>query len=170
MNWLDIVLAVPMLWLVYRGWRRGLIREVTTLLGVLVGIWAAVHLSQLIAELLNLKGESSVIIAFFITFVGALVLAYLLGRAVEGLMKAANLSLLNHIAGAALGLVTALCILAVLLSNVVMLDKYEKVVKAETKDKSVLYKPVSVTGSRLTASLKDYIDNHKDEWRKEVLQ
>ena len=168
MNVLDIVLAIPMLWLVYRGWKRGLVREAATLIGVLAGIWAAVHLSQLICELLSLKGENSVIIAFFIAFVGALVLAWLLGRMVEGLMKAAHLSIINHIAGAALGLVKALCIPAVLLSNVVLLDSHERVITPQTKEESRLYKPVYDTGNRLTASLRQFINDHKEEWEKVV--
>lgn len=154
-----------MLWLVYCGWRRGLVREVTTLVGVLAGIWAAVHLSQSISKLLDLQGENSVIIAFFVAFVGALVLAYLLGRMIEGLLKAAKLSIANHLAGSALGLVKALCILAVLLNNVVMLDHDEKVITKSMKEESILYKPVWNTGNRLTASLKQFIEEHKDEWK-----
>lgn len=165
MNMLDIVLGVPMLFLIYKGWRRGFVREVTTLIGVLVGIWAAVHLSQQVAEWLNLQGESAVLIAFFVCFVGALVLAYLLGRMVEGMMKAANISILNRVAGAASGLLKALCILAVMLNYIVMFDKQEKLITSETKEKSVLYKPVFNTGNRLTASLKQYVSEHKDEWQ-----
>ncbi len=168
MNVLDIILAVPMVWLMVRGWRKGLIREVATLVGVLAGIWAAVHLSKWVSQLIGLHGENSVIIAFFITFVGALVLAYLLGRGVERLMKAAKISIFNHIAGAALGLVKALCILAVLLGNIVTLDRHEKIVTPKMKESSVLYKPVSTTGSRLTASLRQYIEEHKDEWQEVV--
>lgn len=165
MNVLDIVLAVPMLWLIYCGWRRGLVREVATLVGVLAGIWAAIHLSQTISELIGLQGEDSVIIAFFIAFVGALVLAYLLGRMVEGVLKAANLSIANRLAGATLGLIKALCILAVLLNNAVMLDRQEKVITKTLKEDSKLYKPVWDTGNRLTASLKQFIEEHKDEWK-----
>ena len=165
MNILDIILGIPMLWLVYRGWRRGLVREVATLVGVLVGIWAATHLSGWVCELFGLKGENAVLIAFFIAFVGALVLAYLLGLAVEKLMKKAHVGLLNHIAGSALGLVKALCILAVLLNSVVMLDKHEKLVTPKLKEESVFYRPVWNTGNRLTATMKQFIADHKDEWK-----
>lgn len=157
-----------MLWLIYRGWKRGLVREVATLVGVLAGIWAAVHLSQWVSELLGLKGENAIIIAFFVAFVGALVLAYLLGRMVEGLLKMAKISIVNRIAGAALGLIKALCILAVLLSNVVMLDRHEKLITSKLKEESILYKPVSTTGNQLTASLRQYIDEHKDEWKQAI--
>ena len=168
MNILDIVLAVPMLWLIYRGWRRGLIREVATLVGVLAGIWAAVHLSQWVGELLGLKGENAIIIAFFVAFVGALVLAYLLGRMVEGMLKAAKLSIVNRLAGATLGLVQALCILAVVLSNLVILDHHEKVITCKMKEESILYKPVITTGNRLTTSLRQYIEEHKEEWKQAI--
>ena len=164
MNVLDIVLAIPMAWLVYKGWRRGLVREITTLLGVLAGIWAATHLSEWICETLDLEGESAIIIAFFIAFVGALVLAYLLGRMIEKMMKAAKIGLANHIGGATLGLVKALCILAVLLNNIVMLDKNERLITSKTKEESILYKPVWHTGNKLTAKLKDFIEEHKEDW------
>ena len=165
MNVLDIVLGVPMLFLIYRGWRKGFVSEVTTLIGVLVGIWAAVHLSQEVADMLKLQGESAVLIAFFVCFVGALVLAYLLGRLVEGLMKAAKISIVNRVAGAASGLLKALCILAVLLNYVVMFDKNEHLITQKTKEESMLYKPVYETGNKLTESLKQYIREHKDEWQ-----
>ena len=35
---LDLILAAPMVWLIVKGWKRGLVREVATLVGVLVGI------------------------------------------------------------------------------------------------------------------------------------
>ena len=140
-----------MCYFIYKGWTRGIVREVATLVGVLAGIWAAVHLSQEVAELIGLESENAVLVAFFICFVGALVLAWLLGRMVEGLMKAAHISLANRILGAASGLVKALCILAVVLNYAVMIDRH-------------LYKPVYNTGNKLTASLKQYIADHKEEW------
>ena len=164
MNILDIILAVPMLVFIFFGWKKGLVREVATLVGLLAGIWAAVHLSQLVAELIGLEGENAILIAFLVCFVGALVLAWLLGRLVEGLLKVTKLSILNRIAGAVLGMVKALCILAVLLNSVVMLDKNQILLKSETTEASVLYKPVYNTGNRLTASLKQFISDHRAEW------
>lgn len=151
------------------GWKKGLVREVATLAGVLVGLWASLHLSQRVAPLLGLDGESAVLIAFIVTFLVALVLTYLLGRCVEGLMKAAKLSLLNRLTGALLGAAKALCILAVLLNFLVMIDSKEMILKPSAKEKSLLYKPVFNTGNRLTTQLKTYIQEHKEEW-KEVMR
>ena len=143
-------------------------REVATLVGLLAGIWAAVHLSQEVAELLGLKSENAVLVAFFVCFVGALVLAWMIGRMVEGLMKAANISTVNRVLGAASGMLKALCILAVVLNYAVMLDRKEEVLKPETKEESLLYKPVYNTGNRLTASLKQFIADHKEDWEKTI--
>lgn len=166
MNILDIIIAVPLAVFIFLGWKKGVVREVATLVGVLVGIWAAVHLSQVVAELIGLEGENAVLIAFIVCFVGALVLAWLLGRLVEGLLKATKLSIVNRIAGALLGTVKALCILAVLLNTVVMLDTNEKLLKPELKEKSILYKPVYNTGNRLMDSLKQFVADHREEWGK----
>lgn len=168
MQLIDILLAIPLLFFIYKGWKKGLVREVATLVGLLAGIWACVHLSQQVAVWLNLDSENAILIAFIVTFVAVLVLTYLLGRCVEGLLKAAKLSLLNRLAGALLGAVKALCILAVLLNYVVMFDKQEVVIKPEAKENSLLYKPVYNVGNQLTASLKQFIDDHKEEWKEAV--
>ena len=54
---------------------------------------------------------------------------------------------------------------SVLLNYVVMFDKQEKLITHDTKAGSVLYTPVFDTGNRLTASLKQYVSEHKDEWQ-----
>lgn len=168
MNVLDIIMAVPMVFLLYKGWRRGLVREVATLVGVLAGIWAAVHLSQEVSGWIGLESENAVLVAFFLCFVGAMVLAYLLGRMVEGLMKAAHISIANRVLGALLGMLKALCVLAVLLNYVEMFDKNEVLLKPDLKEKSLLYKPVHNTGNTLTTSLKQFIAEHKDQWEKAI--
>lgn len=166
MNVLDIIIGVPMLIFIFLGWKKGLVREVATLVGLLVGIWAAVHLSQLVAELIGLEGENAVLIAFLVCFIGALVLAWFLGRLVEGLLKVTKLSIFNRIAGALLGTVKALCILAVLLNAVVMLDPGQKMLTRDLKSNSILYKPVYNTGNRLMTSLKQFVDENRDDWEK----
>lgn len=162
MTILDILLLIPLGWLVFLGWRKGVIREAATLAGIVAGIWAAVNLSKLVANLLGLTGTSAILIAFFITFVGALVLTYLLGRSIERLVKSAHLSLANKIGGATLGMAKALCILAVILNGIVLLDKNEELINRETREKSLLYTPVYKTGNLFISTLKDFIEEHKD--------
>ena len=163
MQAIDIILAIPMAVLIFLGWRRGVVREAATLVGILVGIWAAIHLSQQVAKWLHLEGESAVLIAFFVCFVGVLILAYLLGKAIEGLLKMTKMNAFNRVAGALLGLAKALCVLAVVLNFVVIIDHNETLVKPNVKEHSILYKPVYDTGNMLMGSLKQFVEEHKEE-------
>lgn len=163
MTLLDIILAVPLCWLTFLGWKKGVVREAATLAGVVAGIWAAVHLSQLVATLLKLSGENAILIAFFITFVGVLILVYLLGRSLERMLKTAHLSLANKLAGSLLGMAKALCVLAVVLNGIVLIDKHESLITPAVKGKSILYKPVYSTGNMLVDSLKEFIEEEIKE-------
>lgn len=162
MTLLDIILAIPLGVFIFLGWKRGVIREAAALVGVLIGIWAAVHFSRLVSSLLGLTGEHSILIAFFILFVGALVLASMLGRVAERVIKSLKMNLPNKIAGAALGMIKALCILSVILNGIIMIDKNEKLISRETRVESLLYTPVYSTGNELISSLKQFIEEHPD--------
>lgn len=162
MTLLDIILAIPLGVFIFLGWKRGVIREAAALVGVLIGIWAAVHFSRLVSSLLGLTGEHSILIAFFILFVGALVLASMLGRIAERVIKSLKMNLPNKIAGAALGMIKALCILSVILNGIIMIDKNEKLISRETRVESLLYTPVYSTGNELISSLKQFIEEHPD--------
>ena len=99
MNFLDILIAIPLCFFIYKGWRRGLIFEITSLAGIIVGVWACVHFSTWVAETLNIQGDTGVLIAFFITFAAVVALAYFLGKAIEGIFKMVKLNFLNKLFG-----------------------------------------------------------------------
>ena len=165
MTLLDILLC----WMIFIGWKKGVVRELATLAGVLLGLWASVHLSQQVAPMLGLGGESAVLIAFIVIFLAALVVAYLMGKLVESIMKAVKLSVVNRLLGAVLGACKALVVLSILLSFVLMIDTNSMLISQDVRQRSVLFRPVSDAGNRLTAQIKNYIAQHKDEW-KEALQ
>jgi len=61
-NTLDIILAVPLLYGLYKGFTRGLIVEIASLVGLVLGIYGGVHFSQKTAAVLgdhvNLTGNA----------------------------------------------------------------------------------------------------------------
>ncbi len=135
-------------------------------MGIIAGIWAATHLSQLVAEWLKLEGENAILIAFFITFVGTVVLAFFLGKCLEGIVKLVHAGILNKVAGALLGMAKCLCVLAVILNLLLMVDRHQIIINQETRQKSLLFKPVHKTGNKLTADLKQYISTHYKDIKK----
>ena len=64
MNWLDIVLAIPLLWFLYRGFRNGLIIELASLAALILGIYAALHFSFYVQEYLEKNFEIAQYIYF----------------------------------------------------------------------------------------------------------
>ena len=139
------------------------------MLGIVVGCYAAIHFSKWVSDLLGLTGETALLIAFFVTFVGVIVLAFLLGKVVEGFFKMAHLSLLNKLAGALLGMLKCLCILSVLLNWLLLIDRHERVLSPEVKKESVFFQPVYHTGTLLTARLHDYVSEIVATHKSEVL-
>lgn len=157
MNVLDIILAIPLCYFIYKGWRRGFIFELAALFGIIIGCWAAVHLSTWVAEMLNLEGEGSVLFAFFITFIAVMVGAYFLGKAIEGFIKMVKADLLNKFLGALIGMVKCLCVLSILLNFILLVDRHHIIITPKVQQESKLYKPTYTIGNKLTATLKSYI-------------
>ncbi|MBQ6069337.1 MAG: CvpA family protein [Bacteroidales bacterium] len=154
MNILDIILAIPLCYFIYKGWRRGLIFELAALIGIVAGCWAAIHFSTWVAELLKLEGDGALLIAFFITFMGVIVGSYFLGKAIEGIIKMVKANALNKILGALMGMLKCLCVLSILLNFVLLVDYNHIIITPKVQQESKLFKPTYTLGNKLTASLK----------------
>ena len=73
MNYLDIVLAVPLLWGLYKGISKGIVKELASLIALIAGIYGAVHFADSIhpylKEHFSITTSFVPIISFGITFV-----------------------------------------------------------------------------------------------------
>ncbi len=163
MNFLDILIAIPLGYLVFKGYKRGLIFELSSLVGVVVGCIVAVRMANQVSLLIGLKGSNSLLISFFILFVGVIVFALFLGKLVERFVKLMHVGFVNNLAGALLGMTKAVCIVGVLLYYIVVIDLKEKVLTCDIKQSSMLYRPVVKVGSQLTGKLDLYLDQRKKE-------
>jgi membrane protein required for colicin V production len=163
MNVLDIILAIPLCYFIYKGWRRGFIFELAALTGIIIGCWAAIHFSTWVAELLGLEGEGSLLIAFFITFLGVVIGSYFLGKAIEGFIKMVKADALNRILGALIGMAKCLCVLSVLLNFVLLVDLNHHIITPKLQEESKLYKPTYTLGNKLTATLKTHLHELREQ-------
>ena len=71
MNYIDIILLLPLLYGAYRGFSRGLIIEVATLLGLLLGVYIAIKFSgyteDILRHFIKLTTESLSYVALGVT-------------------------------------------------------------------------------------------------------
>lgn len=55
MDWLDILILILLGASAWKGFRRGFIIELASLVGLVLGIWAGIHLSDRVIEALDLE-------------------------------------------------------------------------------------------------------------------
>ena len=142
MNYLDIIIAVILVVFGFGGWRKGIIIEITTLLGLGLGLYGAFHFSDFTAEELvnwvEINPKYLGVISFIVTFVVVALLVNVLGRIVSNLIKNLNLGFIDKIGGFLIGLAKGLllCSLLMMLFNVMNL---KGIVKDDAKKESLLY-------------------------------
>lgn len=172
MNYLDIVLIVPLLWAGYRGFKKGFILEIFSLLALVAGIYAGIHFSDAVAGWLSgwldIRSDYLPVVSFAVTFIGVVVGVHFLGKALSGVVKAAALGGVNR----ALGAVFSIAKVAIVTGIVIYLfhgfDNRMGLLKPEMKEGSLLYGLYIETALTVLPALEesDTFDRF-EKWRKE---
>jgi membrane protein required for colicin V production len=143
----DIVFALPLLWGAYKGFRKGLIVEVFSLLALIFGVFCAIyfpeHAQQLIETNFQVEAKWIPIIAFSATFIVVVILVNLVGKLIEKLVDILALGFFNKLGGLAFGVFKTLLILSFLVFIFEGINKKWQLVDEDQKQKSILYLPLS---------------------------
>ncbi len=147
MNYLDIILAIPLVIGAIRGFRKGFIVEAASIAGLIIGIFLAIlaaNIAGLIVEgLLDINVMAVKIITFLIVFIVVLVIVFILAKIVENILKIIHLNIFNRIAGIPAGIIKTAFILSVLLLFVNKLNDRAEFLSETKRNNSLLYNPVS---------------------------
>jgi membrane protein required for colicin V production len=146
-NYFDLVIAILLLWSAYRGFTKGFMIMAASLAALILGIWGAVRFSDLTAGFLmdsfNLQSRYTALIAFALTFTGIVIGVHFLARALDKLMKAVALGLVNRIAGLAFAVLRTAFLVSVVLVIINTIDRRAPFIPEKHKENSLLYKPLS---------------------------
>jgi len=146
MNVLDIILAVPIAWFAYRGFTRGLIIELASLVALILGIWIAIHFSFFAGDFLSSNFDIGPkylsIVAFIVTFIAVVIAVYIIGKIIEKFIDILALGFLNKLTGLAFGIVKAAFLLSVIILIINSFDNNQSVITPKLRDGSMLYKPI----------------------------
>ncbi len=119
MNLVDILIWAILLIFVVKGFMKGLIREVCSLLGLVVGSWAAFKyyssLATFIKLHIHLPHFVSSVISFIIIFLTIGLLLFFLGRLLTVIFKIILLGGINRVGGVVFGLLQGSLVLCLLL-------------------------------------------------------
>lgn len=157
MNYLDIVIATPLLYGLIKGFTNGLIKEITGLLGLIIGVYVAINFSSYLhpklEEVLGGYEQFIPIIAFVTLFIVSVLMIKILGYIIDKLTKALALGFVSRILGAIFGFLKVVVIFSFLLAIVSDYDLIDK----NIQDESVLLKPIQEVSNFITPK----INKHK---------
>ena len=159
MNYLDIILAIPLLWGLYKGVSRGIIKELASLIALILGIYGSVHFAHYIQP--YLKAEFSIessflpIFSFAITFIAIVLLIKLLGVIIDKIVKMVALGIISRLAGGVFGVLKIAFVLSSILLIVNTFEYHLHLIPIEQKKSSILYKPISNMVPSIAPKVKD---------------
>jgi membrane protein required for colicin V production len=159
MNFLDIILIIPIAFGAWKGFKKGLIIELFTLLALLVGIYSAIHFSDYMVEVVesnfNTQAKYTPIIAFVLTFILAGGVVYFLGKMLEKSINSSGLSGFNKFSGLILGGVKLMFVSAVLVIVIDAIDLRTDIITLQTKNESMLYQPLKTITTTAIPAIED---------------
>jgi len=141
-NYLDIIIAAPLLYGLIKGFSNGLIKEVTAFISLAAGVYVAINFSEYLRPKTTgiLGGYEQVVtvIAFVILFLVSVLCIKALGLIINKLTKALALGIISRFLGGIFGFLKVVVIFGFLLF---VITNYNWISK-NTKDNSALYRPL----------------------------
>lgn len=145
MNYIDIIILLFLAYGAFRGFTKGLIIEVATLAGLVLGVFMAIRYSAytegFLRDFLNISSRYLSYIALAITFLLVVIVIYLLGKMLTRLVDIISLGMVNKLLGTVMGVAKYFIIVCVLLMITDALDDKFHFIPEETKQKSMLFYP-----------------------------
>ena len=148
MNYLDIIIAIILFLFGFKGFRKGLVIEVVTLLAFALGIYGSMRFSDFTAahleEFMEINPKYLNTVAFVLTFILLVIVVNIFGKWVTNLIKDMNLNFWNKLGGGVFGVLKGVLLCSVLL---MVLNNFQLigVVKPEVREQSKLYPYIEQT-------------------------
>jgi len=150
---LDLLLAVVIILAVIKGFQRGLIIGVFSLVAVIIGLAAAMKLSIVVAgyvgEAVNVSDEWLPVISFALVFIAVVLLIRLGANAIERTVEIVMLGWVNRLGGVLLYAAIYIVVFSVLLFYAEQVD----LIRPETIEKSLTYSFIQPWGPKVIDSI-----------------
>ena len=147
MNIIDLIIAIPLLWALYRGFRKGLVYMIASLTALVLGILGAmrfhVQMGNLLSRWFEINPEHQNLLSFAVTFVLIVIIVHVAAFLVDKLIKAVALNFINRLAGMVFGVLVSAFIISIILMPVSAANSKKAFISEETIEKSLLFEPLT---------------------------
>ncbi len=169
MNYLDLFLAIPLIWAAYKGFSKGLVFSAASLLALILGIYGAIHFSWVaeisIQQWFDMDPRYLPFAAFTLTFLIIVILIHLISFVIDKLIRAVALGFVNRLGGLLFNTLKVAFILSVLISMVDYLGSMHSFIPEEQKERSLLYKPLSAFAPAVFPYLRiEELEKRYEDW------
>jgi membrane protein required for colicin V production len=158
MNFVDFIIIAILVLFVIQGFRKGLIYEVASLAGLILGIYASFHFSAYLqgylVEYLDISEKYSYLTAFILVFIVVVILVHFIGKIIENIIDMVALGFLNKLAGSVFGILKAIVLLS--LTMLVLNHFNSKWISMDKKNESLLYRPIESVAPLLWKGFEQY--------------
>lgn len=159
---LDIIFAIIIVLAIIKGFRRGLIVGLFSLVAIIIGLAAAIKLSAVVAgyigKAIKISDQWLPIISFTVVFFIVVLLVRLGANAIQKMVETVMLGWVNRLGG----IILYIAIYTTIFSVVLFYAEQLKVVKPTTKEKSVIYSYVKPWGPKAINAVGSVIPLFKD--------
>lgn len=143
MNTVDIILSLVLLYGLVRGFFRGFLTELASLIGIVAGIYGAIHFSHFLGDILARYVEWKVqyinLISFAITFVLIVFLVSLAGKMLTKIAAFAALGIVNKLLGGVFGFIKSAFVASVIIMFFKSTNERIEIIEDKTLEDSILY-------------------------------
>lgn len=147
MNWIDFVIIVLLVFGLVRGFTDGLIKELASLLALILGIWGAIKFSTFTAgklyDYFDMTGRYVGIIAFLITFIIIVIIIHFIGILADKFIDTLSLGFLNRLLGMVFGIFKTALILSVIFVVLNAIHAKRPFLPVDTIERSKFYNPIA---------------------------
>lgn len=166
MNYFDIIFVIPLLWGAYKGFSKGFVLEIASLVALGLGVWGGLKFSYLSADylskLFDISEKLMPLISFSVVFIIIVIGVFLLAKLLQSVLKKAALGLVNRLLGLVFGVLKFAFILSIILNLITVFNNEVEFITPEKKEASLLYQPIEKVAQLLIPGIKDLkIDTSK---------
>ncbi len=146
MNSLDLFILIPIAVGFIFGLFKGLIKELTSLAAIFLGIYAAKLLSPWLAGILIKSSGFSVKtahpVAYVLIFIAVAVALLIIAKTIDKVFDSISLDGLNKLMGGIFGGLKYALIISVVINLFNIADSKFKIISQATKSESIVYEPI----------------------------
>jgi membrane protein required for colicin V production len=147
MYYFDIIIAIILIYAIYKGYTKGLIIQLASLAALILGVWGAIKLSHLASVYLQqwfeINPKYLPVISFALVFFIILILIFMLSHLLQKIIESISLGFLNRIAGVIFSLAKVILILSIIMIYFNRINNKFNILSEKEKEKSIFYTPLS---------------------------